>query len=409
MKTFVVADDITGANDIAVMYAKSGLKTVTYTCGSKELFREGETVCVLDTDSRFLTPEEAYDRVYRAVMDTPGCDYYFSKQCSVFRGNIGAEFDAMLDALGEEFAAVVLGYPANGRTTIHSIHHVHGVKLAESQFKNDPVHPMHESDLCKILGSQTKRKVGAITVDDLDKGDEYLREKLAQIRQQVQYVIFDVRDAEDLKRIAALIRDVKVICGSAQIAYYLGLEQCRRKSEPILALAGSLTPQTISQVGFMAREGYRVLELDTIAIARGEAQQVLEQTVAKALEAYKKNDLVLIHTMQDPEQVRQTKQIATERGISNVDISVAISETLAEVTRRLCQERSIRKCIVLGGDTSAAFCRVMGITGMEIFEEIEPGIPLLKQTGADFHFVLKSGSFGTDAFIESAYHKLLSR
>lgn len=72
MRTLVVADDITGANDIAVMYAKSGLKTITYTCGSSGFFGSGEAVCVVDTDSRFLPPEEAYDRVYRAVKAAPG-------------------------------------------------------------------------------------------------------------------------------------------------------------------------------------------------------------------------------------------------------------------------------------------------------------------------------------------------
>lgn len=409
MRTLVVADDITGANDIAVMYAKSGLKTITYTCGSSGFFGSGEAVCVVDTDSRFLPPEDAYDRVYRAVKAAPNCDRYFNKQCSVFRGNIGAEFDAMLDALGEKFAAVVLGYPANGRTTVDSIHYVHGVRLEDSQFKNDPIHPMHLSDLRQILGRQTKRKVGAITASDLDLGEAALRHRVAQLRRQVNYLIFDVRDANDLARIAAVIADVKVVCGSAEIAYYLGLEECRRKQEPVLALAGSLTPQTANQVSYMRTRGYAVLELDTVAIAQGRRQEVAARLVQEAEAQYDHGDFVLIHTMENPELVRRTKEIAESRGISNVEISGMISQTLAEVAQRLCQERRIRKCIVLGGDTSAAFCRNMEISGMEIFEEIESGIPLLKKTASELYFVLKSGSFGTDAFIEKAYYKLLSR
>ena len=409
MKTFVVADDITGANDIAVMYAKSGLKTVTYTCGSSERFAAGESVCVLDTDSRFLPAQEAYDRVYRAVKDLPDCERYFSKQCSVFRGNIGAEFDAMLDALGEDFAAVVLGYPDNGRTTVHSIHYVHGVPLSQSQFRNDPVHPMHESNLCKILSAQTKRKVGAITVEALDQGEAYLKKALQRARGQYQYVIFDVRNEDDLALIAKVIADVKVVCGSAQIAYYLGLEQCRNKREPVLALAGSLTPQTIAQVGYMEKKGYTVLEMDTLAIAQGRREEVFSQLLHQAELAYEVEDLVLIHTSEDAEAVRHTKETALSRGISNVEISVAVSETLAALAQALCGRLGIRKCITLGGDTSAAFCRSMAVKGMEIFEEIEPGVPLLKKIGSDFYFVLKSGSFGTDAFVEKAYQKLLSR
>ena len=409
MKTLVVADDITGANDIGVMYAKSGLKTITYTCGSSGFFECGEAVCVVDTDSRFLTAKQAYDRVYRAVKAAPDCDRYFDKQCSVFRGNIGAEFDAMLDALGEEFAAVVLGYPANGRTTVNSIHYVHGVRLEDSQFRSDPVHPMHLSDLRQILGQQTRRRVGAITVADLDAGEEFLRKRVAQLRQQVNYLIFDVRSAEDLARIAAVIRDVRVVCGSAEIAYYLGLEECRSRCEPVLAIAGSLTPQTIAQVEYMRQKGYSVLELDTIAIAQGHGREMAQALEAQAGQRYIAGDFLLIHTTQEAALVGRTKELAAQRGLSNVEISSLISQTLAEVTERLCRKYRIRKCIVLGGDTSAAFCRSMEIQAMEIFEEIESGVPLLRKPNSNQYFVLKSGSFGTDAFIERADQKLLSR
>lgn len=409
MKTFVVADDITGANDIAVMYAKSGLKTVTYTCGSPTVFQAGEMVSVLDTDSRFLTAGEAYERVFRAVRACPEADRYFDKQCSVFRGNIGAEFDAMLDALGENFAVVVLGYPDNGRTTVHSVHYVHGVELSQSQFRHDPVHPMTESNLCRILQAQTRRKVGAVTVEDLDRGEAHLRQTLEEAKRRYQYVIFDVRDNADLALIARVIVDVKVVCGSAGIAYYLGLEQCRRKQEPVLAVAGSLTPQTIAQVDYMKKKGCPVLELNTLAIAQGKGNMVLTDLLTRAEDAFGRSDLVVIHTTEEPAQVQKTKEIALARGWNNVEISTAISETLAQAARTLCLRRLIRKCIVLGGDTSAAFCRNMEISGMEIFEEIEPGVPLLRRVGEPFYFVLKSGSFGTDAFIEKAYYKLLSR
>lgn len=408
MKTLVVADDITGANDIAVMYAKSGLKTITYTCGSEALFASGESVCVVDTDSRFLPAQEAYRRVYQRVAQNPGCHRYFDKQCSVFRGNIGAEFDAMLDALGEDFAAVVLGYPANGRTTVNSIHYVHGVRLEDSQFRHDPVHPMVLSDLRQILGQQTRRKVGAITVSDLDLGEEALRRRVETLRQQVNYLIFDVRDDRDLARIAAVIRDVRVVCGSAGIGYYLGLEECRRRGEPVLAVAGSLTPQTRAQTEYIRDKGYPVLQLDTAAIARGQAEQAAAAILSQA-RALAAGNLLMLHTPQTPEEVAQTKEIARERGLDNVTISGLISQTLAQITRELSARLGIRKCIILGGDTSAAFCREMGISGMEVLEEIEPGIPLLKKPDAPQYFVLKSGSFGTPAFVEAAYYKLLSR
>ena len=95
---------------------------------------------------------------------------YINKQCSVFRGNIGPEFDAMLDALGLNFAPVVLGFPDNGRTTLDGIHYVYGEKLEDSQFRNDPVNPMRESNLVKILAVQTRRPVTNVSWREYAEG-----------------------------------------------------------------------------------------------------------------------------------------------------------------------------------------------------------------------------------------------
>ncbi|MDE6985090.1 MAG: four-carbon acid sugar kinase family protein, partial [Lachnospiraceae bacterium] len=140
--TVVIADDVTGANDIGIMYAGAGLDTYVYSLGadSAQPYRQCD-VLVVDTDSRFDTHSTAYRKVYEALLKIPreGVRQYVNKQCSVFRGNIGAEFDAMLDALSEEFAVVVLGFPDNGRTTVNGIHYVFGTRLAQSQLSTDPV------------------------------------------------------------------------------------------------------------------------------------------------------------------------------------------------------------------------------------------------------------------------------
>jgi uncharacterized protein YgbK (DUF1537 family) len=97
---------------------------------------------------------------------------FYNKTCSVFRGNIGAEFDAVLDCLDEECAVISLALPTNGRMTIQGIHYVHGRRLEESEFVNDPVHPMLESNLQSILQKQTNRKVTSIFLDVVRKGSK---------------------------------------------------------------------------------------------------------------------------------------------------------------------------------------------------------------------------------------------
>ena len=218
--TVVIADDITGANDIGIMYAREGLSAHVYS------YKEGEAaayapcdVLILDTDSRFDTKERAYEKVRGALEQIPkdGVVQYIDKQCSVFRGNIGAEFDAMMDYLQVDFAVVVLGFPDNGRTTVEGKHYVHGVLLEDSQFRHDPVHPMLESDLTKILGEQTSRNVGRISSSLYADGAHAVRKALDEVKKTCHYCIMDVRDNEDLALLANVLQSEKMICGSSAL------------------------------------------------------------------------------------------------------------------------------------------------------------------------------------------------
>lgn len=126
----IVADDITGANDIGIMYAKADWQTdvYPYPFSQTKMGTFLPEVLIIDTNSRLDSYNEAYEKVFSSTINLQllGCEQFFNKTCSVFRGNIGAEFDAMLDALESEFAVVVLGFPKNGRTTINGQHYVHG-------------------------------------------------------------------------------------------------------------------------------------------------------------------------------------------------------------------------------------------------------------------------------------------
>ena len=176
-------------------------------------------VLILNTNSRLDDRETAYQKVRQTTrrLQARGCRLFFNKTCSVFRGNIGAEFDAMLDELGEEFAVVVLGFPKNGRITREGIHYVWGVPLAESEFRCDPMHPMRESNLVKILGSQTRRKVGLIDYRVVDAGPAALSRALEESRAKYNYVILDVTGQDSLVSIAQAVQDKYVLCGSSAL------------------------------------------------------------------------------------------------------------------------------------------------------------------------------------------------
>lgn len=418
-KVLVVADDITGADDIGLMYYNSGHPAVLYPFPSAEKAAFGDcSKLVVDTDSRFVKPQEAYDRVYRTVRRFAGeADQFFSKQCSVFRGNIGAEFDATLDASGENFAPVVLGFPDNGRTTVDGIHYVYGVKLEDSQFRNDPVNPMRESDLCKILSAQTKRPVSSVNWREYEKGEASLREVLQQKKQQGGYAIFDVRDNRDLSLLGTVLKEERVICGSSAIAYYLGLQEPAETGavrfgpaslRKVLCIAGSLTPQTAAQLAFAEKMGYPVLTLQTTELFSPERKQAEKTRLKQAYDAVGNGEMVVIRTCADSHLIEETKALAAQQGLSAPEAATAVSDALAALAHELAEENGIRNLIVCGGDTSASFCRWFGVGGMRVGPEIEPGVSLCASMETpDLHFVLKSGSFGSEAFLEKAKERLL--
>lgn len=421
--TIVIADDVTGANDIGIMYAKAGLDAYVYSYdenGTQD-YRVCDTL-IIDTDSRFDSYEDAYRKVYTAVKRTIhlGAEQYIDKQCSVFRGNIGAEFDAMLDALGEEFAVVVLGFPDNGRTTVHGIHYVHGIKLEESQFQNDPVHPMTKSSLRNILQSQTKRKVDNIFYETYAGGETAVSKALREKKKSCNYCIMDVRDNGDLELLAKVLKHEKILCGSSALSAYLAAQMDKKgKNEPqstksdgkIFCMAGSLTPQTAEQTEYMREKGYPVFALDTRKLFESdEKEEECRQLIERLEMAYESHTLCMLHSLQEREQVAQTKEIAHKKGMSDTEVSSLVSDTISRVACSVIEKMGITNLIVCGGDTSAAMCSRLGITGMKVEEEIEAGLPTCESVSEPhYKLVLKSGSFGSREFVEKAAGKLLER
>ena len=429
MKMGVVADDVTGSNDIGIMFAKSDYLTHIYSFkednnspGASDSDRDKADIVILDTNSRLDPPEVAYRKVFAATraLQQAGCRQFHNKTCSVFRGNIGVEFDAMLDALGLEFAIVVLGFPKNGRTTVDGIHYVHGKRLEDSEFRQDPIHPMRRSDLVGILASQTKRKVGLLSHEVVDQGSEALRDEIQRMRMQYQYLILDVTSQAALATIARAVHDEPVLCGSSAIAEELpavwGSPRAQAKLPEltqvdgvgILITAGSLMPQTAAQIEHLKERGVPCFVLDTsrlFDLAEREAEMVrLSESVSANLRIG--ND-VIIHSPNDSQAVEHTNRAGMAYSVSKRDISRWVSEALAEVTALVLEATGQNRLVVAGGETSAAVCARLGIDGMRVWKEIQPGLPsCVSLDDSPRMLVLKSGSFGKPDFFERALEHL---
>ena len=426
----VVADDITGANDIGSMFANAGHLVHVYASDSfaSRTFdgaHDRPDICIVDTNSRLDTQDEAYRKVFTATrqLQEAGYNRYFNKTCSVFRGNVGVEFDAMLDALEEEFALVVLGFPKNGRLTIDGIHYVHGERLEASPFRHDPIHPAAQSNLVEILQAQTRRKVALLNHRVIAGGVASVRECVEAMRGVCNYLIADVPDQAALRTIAQASEGCRVYCGSSALAEELPRASDHRQASSnrgdlpprdglgVLCAAGSLTPQTRMQIEHLRTEGVPAVELNTLALFDAHEQvREIERIVASLGQYLTQGHDALVYAANHPNAVEQTQAEGSRRKWSRADVGRLVESSLAKIVAQVLHKSGGRRLVVAGGETSAAVCRELGVHGMRIWKEIQPGLPSCVSLGTPSRLlVLKSGSFGSPNFLQEALDHLRSQ
>lgn len=417
----IVADDTTGANDIGIMFSKNGYLTKIVTFAENAVLQTDTDVIIIDTDSRLDSRERAYHKVFAATKQLldAGFTLFHKKTCSVFRGNVGAEFDAMLDALGEDFMVVSLAFPKNGRQTIGGIHTVHGKRLECSEFANDPVHPMYESALVNILQKQTHRAVGRIDLSVVRQGKFRLRQALREARNKYNYCIVDAENQDDIALLASAVEGYSVLGGSSALGEELprywpahppqdALKYVNfQDHNGVLVVAGSLMPQTAAQVAYLRTIGMPVVTIDTRNIFDKEWMSEKEREVTgKIAKLIGAGTDVLLMADNTPDIVSSTKTRGQELGIPEMTVSKLVSAVLADITACIVEKTGLKRLIIAGGDTSGTLCRKLGIKGNIVLKEIETGLPSGLAIGKPMLIVLKSGSFGKPDFLQKAIDHL---
>ncbi len=408
----VIADDLTGANDVGAMLHRAGLTVCVLAYGAK---LEETPLCdalVLDTNSRLLTPQQAYQRVRQAAQTLAqlGCKRFYKKLCSVFRGNIGAELDALADFLEEHSIPVVAAFPENGRVTRNAVHYVHGKKLEDSEFRHDPIHPMTESNLVDILRKQTERRVCHIGWKAVQAGTKSCHEAMsASSGPGGTYFLFDAVESKDLQVIAQTVADRPVIGASSALAEYVGRFVDRRAPRPaltlplaagaggVLSVCGSVTPQTQAQIAWARTQGVLGLELESVALLSAAGSERVQEKILPLIDQIRRGQPAIIHPSFN---VGETQQAGERLGLTRTSVGQQISRVLGELTAAITEAGQPTGLIISGGETATQVFEHLDIPGNLITGEVEPGIPSGVSLGRrQLATILKPGGFGSPEFL----------
>jgi uncharacterized protein YgbK (DUF1537 family) len=413
-----IADDFTGATDLANMLVRGGMRTVqTIGVPAAGVHIEADAI-VVALKSRTIPAEDAVQQSLEALdwLRAQGCRQFYFKYCSTFdstdKGNIGPVADALLDALGEDFTIACPAFPENGRTIYRGNLFVGEVLLSESGMENHPLTPMTDSNLVRVLQRQTSSKVGLIRYDTIAKGVDAIHARIDELKEEgVRLAIADAVCDADLYTLGKACRNLALVTGGSGVA--LGLPQNFHSADLLVysgdatdlpkvegravVLAGSASKATNAQVAEW-RASSPSFRVDPIALSHGEP--VVDSAVEFAQTHFKKNKTVLIYATSSPDEV---KAVQRELGVEKA--GHLVEDALATIARRL-RDIGVRKFVVAGGETSGAVVQALNVRTMRIGPQIDPGVPATQSIGADdevpLALALKSGNFGTTDFFTKA-------
>ncbi|HLH73589.1 MAG TPA: four-carbon acid sugar kinase family protein [Chloroflexota bacterium] len=404
----ILADDLTGATDSGLQFAKCGRRTSV--CLSWAANPPCD-VLVFDTDSRNRSPTEARKRAVVATQALRGfgARRFYKKIDSTGRGNLGAEIDGMLDTLGVELALVCPAFPPLARTVRDGQIFVRGVPLDQSEFVRDPKWPATTASLEAILHRQSRLSVGFVPLAEVRSGPRAIQERLRRSFEAGDRVI--VADAEvpmDLRNLSETVRQAQgaiLPVGSAGLAEWLvaWFERPVRPPSPltlgagpILVVAGTASLTGNVQIARLVEEGARFVWLSPERTLR-EMPDAVRETATELTGQLRESTCVAVG-LADPRQGLAELRSAIEApGADPATIGGRLVQALGDVVGRALETVAPAALILTGGDTARAVCLSLGATSLEVRSEAAPGIPISLLQGGRWDglpVVTKAGGFG---------------
>lgn len=416
-----IADDFTGATDLANTLVRQGMRTVQLIdvpTGAAPAALGDIDAVVIALKSRTIPAAEAVAQSLAALAWLQAADVrqVLFKYCSTFdstaEGNIGPVAEALMAAMGVGFTLYCPAFPENGRTIFKGYLFVGDGLLSESGMRDHPLTPMRDANLVRALAAQTVRPVGLVPLSAVLAGPAAIRSEFGRLeRSGTAHAVVDAVTDDDLHRLGEAVADLRLITGGSGLALGLpanfrrqGLLPVRGEDAAVSAdltgaaavVSGSCSVATLAQNAYMrARRPW--FQLDARALAEGDDQ------IAAALDwaAGQLGDApILISASAPPDAVR-----AAQERLGRERAGALVERALARIALGLV-ERGVRRLVVAGGESSGAVVQALGVTALRIGAQIDPGVPWTVASGGngpDLALALKSGNFGGEDFFLRAF------
>jgi len=412
----VIADDFTGASDIANTLAKGGLATVQFLGLPEEGLRPPAdceaAVVALKTRSIAAADAVAQSLTALAWLREHGARQVVFKYCSTFdstpAGNIGPVGEALARTLDARGVVACPAFPTAGRTVFQGNLFVADKPLNESGMQNHPRNPMTDSDIRRVLAAQSKEPVGHVPWATVDKGPAAIRHALDENASAgKRLVIVDAIADRDLLAIGEAIAGDRLVTGGSGIALGLpaafiargeakgGGNAFRAASGPEAIIAGSCSSATLGQIT-AHKASHPSLHVDAAAVLDGS----LTPDAAADFAAANVGRAPLIYSSAPSGEVK-----ALQARFGREVLAGKLDSYFAEVARKLINS-GVRRLVVAGGETSGAVVSALGLKSLAVGPEIDPGVPALSSGDGTLALALKSGNFGGVDFFERALRTL---
>ena len=418
MRLGCIADDFTGATDLANNLVRAGMRSVQAIGVPDGPPPDSADAVVVALKSRTIPAADAVAQSLAALrwLQQHGAQQIYFKVCSTFdstdRGNIGPVTEALMDALDCDFTIACPAFPANGRTVYKGYLFTGDVLLSEGSMREHPLTPMTDPSLVRVLQRQCRRRVGLIEHAVVRRGSEAIAQRMAALRDEgVGIAIVDALDDADLHAMGGAFASLPVLTAGSGVAIglpaHFGLAPNREAATlPAAAgaaaiVSGSCSAASNAQVAaFLARHPQRGFAIDPLRLAAGED---LTAAVLAWAQARLGDEPLLVYATAAPESVK-----AVQAALGVEQAGALVERTLAQVAAALV-ERGVGRLVVAGGETSGACVQALGARQLRIGSQIDPGVPWCHAhtgSGRAIHLALKSGNFGSVDFFDKAFEVL---